>query len=118
MNDKIITGKKGEDLAAEFLTAEGFFIIERNFRFGKYGEIDIIAIKDKLLIFVEVKSRGSSVYGGALYSINRRKKNIYRLVAGHFLRINRQYLSKDFLFRFDLISLENGRVEWVDDIIR
>ena len=49
-------GKEGEDIAVDFLLSKGYEIIERNWRFGK-KEIDIIAIYDKSLVIVEVKTR-------------------------------------------------------------
>lgn len=111
-------GNKGEDTASSLLTRNGFEILKRNFRFSKAGEIDIIAKKDNLIIFAEVKSRNSSVYGGAYFSINYRKKQTLKKVARHFLRSHPQFFSKDFTFRFDLIAVENGHVEWIEDIIR
>ncbi|WP_257928377.1 UPF0102 domain-containing protein [Campylobacter lari] len=48
-------GKKGEDLACEYLKKHGFEILQRNFH-SKFGEVDIIAKKDEILHFVEVKS--------------------------------------------------------------
>ncbi|OGH42451.1 MAG: hypothetical protein A3H79_01790 [Candidatus Levybacteria bacterium RIFCSPLOWO2_02_FULL_36_8b] len=62
----------GEDKACEYLKKLGFKIIERNFRKG-YGEIDIVAIdqseKEKVLVFVEVKTRTSNSYGSPLEAI-------------------------------------------------
>ena len=52
-------GKAGEDDAARFLIQKGFTILERNFRNGKYGEIDIIARKDNVIVFAEVKNRST-----------------------------------------------------------
>ncbi len=66
------TGRLGEDLAAEFLQKKGYSILERNFRKG-YGEIDIVALKDKILVFVEVKTRTSNVYGTPLEGITPKK---------------------------------------------
>lgn len=62
MGDKIITGKKGEDLAANFLLQKGFTVVTRNYRF-KHAEIDLIVQKDDWMIFVEVKTRSSSTFG-------------------------------------------------------
>lgn len=62
------TAKLGEEIATNYLKNKGYKIIERNFRKG-YGEIDIIAIFQNTLIFVEVKTRTSSLYGGAIESI-------------------------------------------------
>ncbi len=50
------TGEWGEDIAAEWLIAKGYSIIERNWHLG-HLEIDIVAMKDDRLIFVEVKTR-------------------------------------------------------------
>ena len=55
-------GQKGENLATSFLTSSGYQIIERNFR-TKIGEIDIIALNEKCLVFIEVKTRYSLEFG-------------------------------------------------------
>lgn len=55
-------GKKGEDLAFNFLKKNGYQILERNFRI-RGGEIDIIARDKEVLVFVEVKTRYSHEYG-------------------------------------------------------
>jgi len=64
--------KRGEELAVKFLRKKGYKIINRNFRKG-YGEIDIIAIdcseKEKVLAFIEVKTRTSGNFGTPLESI-------------------------------------------------
>jgi putative endonuclease len=62
VSDKIKTGATGENLAAEFLKAKGFEIVERNYRF-KHAEIDLIVQRENWLIFVEVKTRTSTSYG-------------------------------------------------------
>lgn len=56
-------GKKGEDIATQFLKKKGYKILERNYR-KKYAEIDIIALSsDNVLVFVEVKTRTSQKFG-------------------------------------------------------
>ena len=57
-----LSGRYGEKAAADFLKDDGYTILERNFR-GANGEIDIIAIKDGHLSFVEVKSRKNTDFG-------------------------------------------------------
>ena len=111
-------GQWGEDKAAEFLLEQGFEIVCRNFRNGRYGEIDIIAARENLLIFVEVKTRTGEYYGGSLYSITGRKKSILRRCALRFLMENRKYYSKEITCRFDLLYNEKGEIFWVDDISR
>lgn len=61
-------GKKGEDLAVSFLKKKGYKILERNFR-KSYAEIDVIAVKDNILVFIEVKTRTSSKFGTPLEAI-------------------------------------------------
>ncbi len=60
---------RGEELATKFLKKKGYKIIERNFRKG-YGEIDIIAIQGRTLVFIEVKTRTGNLYGSPLEQIS------------------------------------------------
>ena len=57
------TGAMGESIAAKYLINKGFFIIDRNYR-RKWGELDIIAKKDGIIHFVEVKTVSRQSYGG------------------------------------------------------
>jgi putative endonuclease len=110
-------GNKGEGIALSFFNSNGFEIIARNYRFGKIGEIDIIVKKGSLIIFAEVKSRSSSAYGGAYYSITEKKKRTLKKVARQFLHTNPEFLSKNFTYRFDMVAVDNGKTEWIEDII-
>lgn len=56
-------GSLGEEIAEKYLKRCGYEIIERNFRSGRWGEIDLVAIEDKTTVFVEVKTRLSKDYG-------------------------------------------------------
>ncbi len=111
-------GRRGEDIASSFLLDRGFEILCKNYRCGRTGEIDIIARRNGLIIFVEVKSRKTGKFGGAIYSINSRKKNTIKKVAARYLAENRHLLSEEYTCRFDLISLDNERLEWIEDIFR
>ncbi|MBI2621697.1 MAG: YraN family protein [Candidatus Levybacteria bacterium] len=62
------TAKLGEELAVQFLRKRGYKIIDRNFRKG-YGEIDIIALQGRTLVFVEVKTRTSYQFGAPFEQI-------------------------------------------------
>lgn len=73
MKSNIEKGKKGERLAREFLFHNGYTILEYNFR-NKIGEIDIIAYKDNILIFIEVKSRTNLNYGYPYEAVNYKKQ--------------------------------------------
>ncbi len=111
-------GAAGEERAAAFLEENGYSIIERNYHAGKTGEIDIIAVKKDLVVFVEVKSRSGDAYGGGIYSINGAKKKHLKTAAKIFLASHPLYDSKNFTFRFDLILVSGENIELIDDIIR
>ncbi|HLA57276.1 MAG TPA: YraN family protein [Puia sp.] len=65
-------GKAGEQMAAEWLELHGFQIVCRNWRFRRY-EVDIIASRDRILHFIEVKSRHDDLFGKPEDWVNRRK---------------------------------------------
>ncbi len=117
MNYRQEQGKSGEDRAALFLAEQGFTIIGRNLRYGRKGEIDIAASRDGLVIFAEVKTRKSAAFGGALYSISRRKRLAMSITARYFMTSMRLDLNAR-MFRFDLIAVEDGKVIWHQDIFR
>lgn len=67
------TGRRGENIAAAYLTAKGYRIVERNWRCTT-GELDIIAEKDNTLVFVEVRTRASRRFGTPEESITSAKQ--------------------------------------------
>jgi putative endonuclease len=72
------TGKKGEDLAADFLQQRQFTILHRNWRYLKY-EIDVIATRDNVLHFIEVKTRSNLTFGYPEESVSKKKlQNIFK----------------------------------------
>ena len=71
--NKITTGKKGEELAKEFLIKKGYKILETNIHFSKFCEIDIIALDKDTLVFCEVKTRKTTVCGNPLEAITKTK---------------------------------------------
>jgi putative endonuclease len=74
--------------------------------------------KDDLIVFIEVKSRNTSRFGGPLYAVGPRKKRALRAAARHFL-VNNPFLDKkEITLRFDLIAVQDGALEWIQDIIR
>jgi putative endonuclease len=101
MSDKIKTGNKGEDLAANFLVERGYEIVARNFRY-KHAEIDIIARQKTFLVFVEVKTRRSSAFGEPENFVNKHKASKIMEGAEQFM-IDNQYHGN---IRFDIISVK------------
>lgn len=92
-----LVGKRGENLAQNYLKKKGYNIIETNFRCD-FGEADIIATKDKEIVFAEVKTRTQEVYGTAADGITFQKKK-------HIYKVAEYYILKNKLFNFP-ISLD------------
>jgi len=77
------TGKEGEAMAVNYLQENGFTILHCNWRFARY-ETDIIAVKEDLLHFVEVKTRRTSTFGHPEESVSAKKmKNMMRCAAAY-----------------------------------
>ncbi len=73
-------GRAGEDRAAAHLTGLGYRILDRNWRCDQ-GELDIVAKRDRTLVFVEVKTRRTLDYGHPFEAIDERKRQrLWRLV--------------------------------------
>jgi len=68
-------GKYGEKIAKNFLIKRGFEILNMNWHYSRMSEIDIIASKDGILHFVEVKTRSNDKFGMPLEAVNKRKLN-------------------------------------------
>lgn len=83
MADKDILGRSGEQLAAQFLEAGGYRIIERNWR-GTRGELDIVAEHDGTTVFVEVKTRATTRFGHPFEAVTPRKVKALRRLAGEW----------------------------------
>jgi len=66
-------GKEGEDRAARFLAKKGYKILERNYS-TRSGEIDLVALHNGEVVFVEVKTRTSDAYGAPELAVNPRKQ--------------------------------------------
>lgn len=80
-------GLDGENLAANWLKEKGYEIMHRNWRHSYY-EIDIIALKNKILHFIEVKCRNASPFGFPEDSVTKKKFNHLKRAADEFLFIN------------------------------
>ena len=105
-NDKSIVGKEGESLAHEFLLNAGYQILEKNYRFSR-GEIDIVAEKDNVLIFIEVKTKKFGDFGDPITWVTRKKQKQIGSVAKGYL-FEKKIMDKDC--RFDVIA-----IKWQDN---
>lgn len=107
----ITTGRKGEELAAGYLVAAGYRILEKNFR-SRGGEVDIVALDcDGTIVFVEVKSRRSLKFGLPQLAVTPRKQRQISKGALSWISRNRM---QDKGGRFDVIAVllhHDGRHE-------
>ncbi len=94
-------GREGEEQAVKLLKKKKYRILETNFR-TKAGEIDIVAEQDKVLVFVEVKSRADSEYGSPLEAITPAKQKKLVQVANRF-RARHEVWDRDC--RFDVVAV-------------
>lgn len=111
-------GRYGEDKAAQFLAEKGMKILSRNYRAGRTAEIDLICEHNDTIIFFEVKTRYSGRFGGPLYSISPKKIESIKYCAKHFIHRSLNRDISALTFRFDLISIEDEKITWLEDIFR
>ncbi|MEK7233246.1 MAG: YraN family protein [Elusimicrobiota bacterium] len=102
------TGRAAEDAAVELLRAKGMTVIERNFR-TKAGEIDIVAKDRDEVVFVEVRARAGSSFGGAAASVGEAKRRRLIKAASAWLKA-RAWAGP---CRFDVVALDAGRAEHI-----
>lgn len=101
MTNKTI-GKYGETLAKDFLIKKGYKILEMNYHYSKMAEIDIIALKDNIIHFVEVKTRTSLFFGTPLEAISPKKlSSIYMAAKSYLQTLNMKYKK----FQIDAIGI-------------
>ena len=94
-------GSEGEDLAAIFLEHNGYRILERNYRYDR-GEIDLIAMEEEELVFVEVKARHSTEFGSPEESVTISKEEQMKKVAEGYLA---QHQMESQACRFDVVAI-------------
>ncbi|MDR0453963.1 MAG: YraN family protein [Deferribacteraceae bacterium] len=107
---KILTGKKGERKAAEYLTKKGYRIKECNMR-APFGEVDIIASDGTVLVFVEVKTRSHSQFGTGADAVTKDKQRKLIKSAQYYCKIKNIMP----LCRFDVISIDAGVITHIEN---
>lgn len=113
-------GRSGERAAEEFLLARGLRLVERNWRDGRNGEIDLIFEEDGTVVFVEVKTRRGLSDGEILQAVDARKLARLRRLAGRWLSRRADYCD----YRIDAVAVGLGpdgeppRIAWLRGIDR
>ena len=105
-------GDDAETLAAGYLEAQGLSLLQRNYH-CRFGEIDLVMKQGGMIVFVEVRMRSHTAFGGAAASITASKQQKLIRTAEHFLQQH-----GNAACRFDAIvmnTLDSSQIEWIRD---
>ena len=113
MTRKREIGDFGEELTVSYLEKKGYRILDRNYS-KPFGEIDVIAIKDDLIAFVEVKTRKSDDFAYAAEAVDFYKQQRIRRASQAYLVENDM---TDFLMSFDVseVYLDTRRINYIEN---
>ncbi|OPZ68469.1 MAG: hypothetical protein BWY81_00829 [Firmicutes bacterium ADurb.Bin467] len=103
-------GSWAESAACQHLKANGWTIVDRNVRLG-CGEIDIVARRQDVTAFVEVKSRSSDRFGTPAEAVTNAKK---RRILDAAIRYAQQHGILDEKLRFDIVELADGKIRHIE----
>jgi putative endonuclease len=104
-----ILGRSGEDRAAKYLIEQGYVVLERNYT-APYGEIDVIALDNGTVVFVEVKTRTTDAYGAPELAVTPRKQERMVKAALGYLKFKKLH---QMPCRFDVIAISGEKVELI-----
>ena len=105
-------GRQGEDDALAYLLRQGLVLLARNY-LCKGGELDLIMRDGASIVFVEVRLRSGTAYGGALASITPAKQR-RMVVAAHTWLQGQKALPP---CRFDALAIDGGHISWLQNIL-
>ncbi len=109
------TGRLGESLASKFLADRGYQILQRNFR-TRFGEIDLVAAKDGILVFVEVKLKVGDNFGTPEEVIGPAKIKQIEKTAQNFLTAKPEYRDRYSSYRIDAVCIVLDETKQVERI--
>ncbi len=106
----LLRGTDAEARALRHLQSQGLRLVERNWR-CRGGELDLVMLDGPTLVIAEVRSRSRSDYGGALASVDARKRGHLVHATQLFLAAHPQYA--DCEVRFDVIAIDGTALHWL-----
>jgi putative endonuclease len=110
--NKSSLGRLAEDRALVYLQQQGLVCVTRNYA-CRYGEIDLVMNDAALLVFVEVRMRKNSNFGGAAASVDAAKQQRLWRTAEHYLM---RYRTQPAC-RFDLVAIDGDTLDWMRAVI-
>lgn len=96
------TGDLGEEYATQFLMGAGFEILDRNWRYSRFGELDIIAKEGDTLVFIEVKTDKTGKFGNPEFWVTQNKQSQIRKIAEAYI-FEKEICDTDI--RFDVVGV-------------
>lgn len=100
---KLILGRKGEDIAVEYLTDKGYELITRNYNVPRRGEIDAVMRDGNYLVFVEVRTKSNTFFGTPLETIDADKRRQIVKMARYYMA--REKIPENMFCRFDVVGI-------------
>ncbi len=104
------TGQAFESRALEYLQSKGLKLIEQNYH-SPFGEIDLIMLHAKVLVFIEVRYRKHKDFGGAASSVTPAKQRRIAQTAQVFIG---EYKARQMTCRFDVIAFTGPDINWIE----
>lgn len=103
-------GADGEKKAVKYLTRRGYKILKRNMR-TPFGEVDVVAETQDILVFCEVKTRSNDLYGRPAEAVNSERRIRYVRAAEFYLKKQKKVCT----VRFDVIEVLNGQINHIEN---
>ncbi len=109
-------GARHEQQALEYLKNSGLTLIEKNFR-TRLGELDLIMRDGKTLVFIEVRYRKNTQFGGPIESVSYQKQQ--RLLRAAHIYLSQRQQFQNLAYRFDIVGITgtgtDQRIEWIQN---
>jgi putative endonuclease len=105
-------GQTAEEQALAYLRGQGLLLVARNVRF-RVGEIDLIMREGQMILFIEVRFRQPSHFGGAALTVTASKQQRIRRAAT--LWLTQHYLVDRVPCRFDVVAMSPRQLDWIKD---
>lgn len=103
MDERHELGKKGEEIALDFLVNKGFRLVKKNYKCHRWGEIDIVMLDGEYLVFVEVRTKSNKAHGMPLETIGYSKRRQIEKMAKLYL--TNENVPDSIFCRFDVVGI-------------
>jgi putative endonuclease len=104
-------GADGEDMAARWYQARGWEVLDRNWRAGRTGELDLVLRRRRVIAFVEVKTRRTATFGTPAEAVTPAKQARIRRLAAAWMAENEVRADE---LRFDVVAILDGQIEVIE----